>query len=409
MRRLYYFSDAYPFSVDYTWKSAEIKAAAEVFEEVVIVPFSYRRQNQFTFPANVRVEQPTLGKNLFAKPKYLWRLFAISQPQNWISELFRALPRGKHALVSWYLATIYSHLIIQKPVFNELEKLKEKDNAVLFFQWTMNNALLAPRLKKWGFKHIVCRMHGFDLYEFRHDGYLPYKAAILKAASACTFISKHGKEYAEKKYPFIRSKSFVHFLGANPFPKNELMPNEPFHLMSISRAVPLKRLDLILEAVKGIDYPIKWTHIGDGPIFKRLQKDAEALMQRQSNAEIQFTGWLNPLEIKNFVQTYSINALVLVSETEGLPVAIMEAFSAGIPVIATDVGGVSELVNQENGILLEKNPSIGQLIKAIEGLMNEQKESIQKRREAAHQKYMKKLHLNKNSREFIFRLKDSCR
>jgi len=400
MKRLYYFTDAYPFSVDYTWKSAEIKAAADLFEEVIIVPYTYRKDNEFSFPENVRVEKPTLGKSLFAKPKHLWRLFALSQPQNWLKELLRALPKGKQAIISWYLATIYSHIIIQKPIFKELKSLDEKDKAVLFFQWTMNNALLVPNLKSWGFKHIVCRMHGFDLYEFRHQGYLPYKATILEAVTVCTFISEHGKKYAENLYPFINSKAKVHYLGANPFPKNILNDESEFHLLSISRAVPLKRLNLVLEALKVIDFPIKWTHIGDGPSLSSLQEDAKELMQHRSDIEVIFTGWLDPAEIEDFVGSHSVNALILVSETEGLPVAIMEAFSAGIPAIATDVGGVSELVDEDNGILLSADPTVEEIQYSIIKLKQEVRGMCENRRTAALQKYSQNFELKRNSKSF---------
>lgn len=43
------------------------------------------------------------------------------------------------------------------------------------------------------------------------------------------------------------------------------------------------------------------------------------------------------------------------SDSEGIPVSIMEAMSFGIPVIARNVGGMSEIVNEENGLLLEND------------------------------------------------------
>jgi len=43
------------------------------------------------------------------------------------------------------------------------------------------------------------------------------------------------------------------------------------------------------------------------------------------------------------------------SETEGIPVSIMEAQSAGVPILATNLGGTSEIVNNENGFLVEKD------------------------------------------------------
>ncbi|WP_180272189.1 glycosyltransferase [Actinomyces ruminis] len=59
--------------------------------------------------------------------------------------------------------------------------------------------------------------------------------------------------------------------------------------------------------------------------------------------------------------------LVNVSASEGVPVSIMEALSAGIPVVATDVGGTGELVRTgSNGILLPADPTPQQVRDAIE-------------------------------------------
>jgi glycosyltransferase involved in cell wall biosynthesis len=51
----------------------------------------------------------------------------------------------------------------------------------------------------------------------------------------------------------------------------------------------------------------------------------------------------------------SVDLFLNVSTTEGVPVSIMEAFSAGIPVYATNVGGTSEIVNSGNGKLMDKD------------------------------------------------------
>ena len=64
---------------------------------------------------------------------------------------------------------------------------------------------------------------------------------------------------------------------------------------------------------------------------------------------------------------------VNVSESEGIPVSIMEALAAGVPVLATDVGGTSELVGENNGILLPPNPTAGQVGAGIADLLERQK------------------------------------
>ncbi len=63
-----------------------------------------------------------------------------------------------------------------------------------------------------------------------------------------------------------------------------------------------------------------------------------------------------------------LDALVLMSEQEGLPMAIIEALSVGVPVIATPVGGVPEaVVHGENGLLVKR--SVEALVAAITELM----------------------------------------
>lgn len=409
MKRLYYFTDSFPFSVDYTWKTAEIIEAAKQFDEVIIVPFTFKKSNDFTFAENVRIVEPTLGKTLFAKPKYLKHLFSAHQPQSWFAEFFKVLSKGKQAIIDWYLATIYSDIIVEKDIYKELKRdANQQQHSVLFFQWTMNNALLVPLLHQWGYRNIVCRMHGFDLYEFRHNNYLPYKSAILKYAKVCTFISAHGRNYASQLYPFIKRKSQIHYLGAKAMTENKVEDNQTFHLVSVSRVVPLKRLELIVEALKQVKTPIKWTHIGDGYAFDDIKKGVEELKQVNSLVKIEFLGWLSPETITTYFAENSIHSLILVSETEGLPVVIMEAFSASIPVIATDVGGVSELVNAHNGILLPANPKSAEVANAIGMMANETFEIHKKRRDEALKSYSNSFDLNANTKKFIDFLSLQC-
>ena len=59
------------------------------------------------------------------------------------------------------------------------------------------------------------------------------------------------------------------------------------------------------------------------------------------------------------------------STSEGVPVSIMEACSFGIPIVATDVGGISEVVsNGNNGLLLKPDFSIYDYAQAIKTIIN---------------------------------------
>jgi colanic acid/amylovoran biosynthesis glycosyltransferase len=78
-------------------------------------------------------------------------------------------------------------------------------------------------------------------------------------------------------------------------------------------------------------------------------------MERQSNEEV-----------IHFYKKEKPSLFINVSSSEGIPVSIMEAFSFGIPVIATNVGGTHEIViDNYNGILLKENPTIEEIKSAI--------------------------------------------
>src|SRR5699024_10192472 len=73
-------------------------------------------------------------------------------------------------------------------------------------------------------------------------------------------------------------------------------------------------------------------------------------------------------ELKSIYQNSYFELFINTSEDEGLPVSIMEAFSYGIPAIATDVGGTSEIVHEGNGLLIEKEIRPIEIAQKIEAL-----------------------------------------
>ena len=75
---------------------------------------------------------------------------------------------------------------------------------------------------------------------------------------------------------------------------------------------------------------------GDGPERAALQLEARALL----GDRIRFLGWVNDIP----TLYAACDVVALTSRTEGTPVALIEAAAAGIPVVATDVGGVAEVV-----------------------------------------------------------------
>jgi glycosyltransferase involved in cell wall biosynthesis len=111
----------------------------------------------------------------------------------------------------------------------------------------------------------------------------------------------------------------------------------------VGRLTPIKNHNLFLEAIKLIleekrEIRARFLIVGDGELRKDLEEMTEelALMDR-----VIFTGWIK--DLRSFYA--DLEVLAVTSNNEGTPVAVIEAMAAGVPVIATDVGGVRDLIS----------------------------------------------------------------
>jgi glycosyltransferase involved in cell wall biosynthesis len=82
-------------------------------------------------------------------------------------------------------------------------------------------------------------------------------------------------------------------------------------------------------------------------------------------------GWLPRDQVPSFLQ--SLNVLVLPSYAEGLPNALLEAMAVGVPVVATPVGGVTDLIRQSGGGLLTEPGDIDSIASAITRLLTDER------------------------------------
>ncbi len=122
----------------------------------------------------------------------------------------------------------------------------------------------------------------------------------------------------------------------------------------VSRLVPVKNHKLFLSAVEEVTKQfsdILFLIIGDGELRQELEEYVE---KAKLEKWVRFLGWRRDL-----TRIYAdLDCAVLTSNSEGTPVALMEALSARCPVVATDVGDVREVVqDQESGYLVESNNS----------------------------------------------------
>ena len=136
----------------------------------------------------------------------------------------------------------------------------------------------------------------------------------------------------------------------------------------IGRLDPKKGIDILIRAAASIDtvLPIRYHFIGDGYMRSQYELDAQIL-----NLEQRTHFWGDVERAGEIVSSFDI--LVLPSYSEGMPLTVLEAMAAGVPVIATKVGGIPEVViDGETGCLFEPGDVCG-LARYIK-LLAEQKE-----------------------------------
>lgn len=135
--------------------------------------------------------------------------------------------------------------------------------------------------------------------------------------------------------------------------KNALnLPNNSVLLGIVGRLVPIKNHEMslrVLVALRDLGVPARLCIVGDGELRANLAQSA-----REKNIEqcVHFLGWR--LDIEN---VYSgLDLLILTSLNEGTPFTIIEAMASGVPVVATQVGGVGDLIeDQVTGLLCQSN------------------------------------------------------
>jgi len=121
-------------------------------------------------------------------------------------------------------------------------------------------------------------------------------------------------------------------------------------LLTVAGLVPKKGIDYLLEAVRDLrrDVPgLTLDIVGDGPERRRYE---EICARYGIDDAVRFHGLLEKDAIAGIMRESDL--FVLPSLFENLPCVLIEATACGMPVVATDVGGVSEIVDETNGILV---------------------------------------------------------
>ncbi|MDB2310615.1 glycosyltransferase [Opitutales bacterium] len=408
MSRLLLLTTNYPYGEGETFIESEIETLGESFDEVCIIP-SRRIWNlrelgdSRPLPLNVRVLLP--GKTTTSSSRF-WGFLG----------LLCVLPIELVAAVAKYdlrleksagLALVNAVKDVFKVgLISSWLRIVAKDRSfdVAYAYWKAEVAVSAAHAKERGWvKAAVARAHRYDLYpEAWPLGYNPFDRYLKRWLDTVYSISQDGVE-TMRGIGYAESALDVSRLGVREAQTLcEPSIDGVIRMLSVSRVVPIKRLDYIVEALKhtpsGME--IHWTHLGDGYLFDSIEEQIKSLPE---NVIVSMPGSVPNVQVLDYYKKQPVDVFINISESEGVPVSIMEALSHGVPCAATDVGGVAELINASNGRVLDVNCTPSEIIEAIIGSANKPQ-----LRESALETWRSLSDRNKNFGEFAMKLKELC-
>ncbi|WP_299410236.1 glycosyltransferase family 4 protein [uncultured Roseobacter sp.] len=348
--RIAYLTGQYP-EVSLTFILREVEALRDLGAEVLTCSIRRTPPEQHPGPAEKEAAATTfhvleVARNparLLAAQAYL-----ITRPGRYFATLMLALRSGApgikaraYQLIFFIEATILARHL-------EAEKVTHLHNHFVFGSATV--AMLTSELTGIPYSFTL---HGpADLFEptrWRLDA----KTARAKFVSTISHFARSQLMFFSD--PAHWDKIRIIHCGVTPALYETaagpaLPPRSPdeIRLLFVGRLAPVKGLRVLLAALTELsDLPnLRLVLVGDGPDRARLEAAAAPLGDR-----VTFTGYLSQTEVAQALQACDI--FVLPSFAEGVPVVLMEALASEKPVIATQVAGVGELVEEgQSGFLV---------------------------------------------------------
>ena len=357
MGKIYLYTSLFPFGrVAETFINNELKYVGD--SEVVIIPVNkdvYKRG----LPSNVKLDTNICDRDLM---QIFQALCGIFTPQI-LSEIYKS---RKTIVKTSYLRNLLKYLYAANLVYFDIKKRIKMSREAIFYSYWLSYAPIAFALYKSKNKTTSCkfisRAHGSDLYSTDVGVYYPLRDFSFHYIDEVYVISSFGIKYLREKYKELDSKLNLSHLGVedNTFPRT-CDDDEKccFNIVSCSSVIPIKRVELIFTSIYTFakthpNIKLKWSHFGDGYLMAELRR-VIADNVKLDNFAVELMGSMDNEKILKRYRENRYHCLVNLSESEGVPVSMMEAISSSIPLLGTNVGGTSDIITNETGKLISSN------------------------------------------------------
>ncbi|WP_128772631.1 glycosyltransferase [Actinomyces oricola] len=393
------FTDYYPFETGEEFFEQEIDYLAQRFESVWVVPMrlGVGATKTRTMPANVtavllplndgrtwKQRAARYARRLLIGPGRVERPAGKSNPTCAVRELHFAVDvLWRHELFT--RTRLYRERLAGRPF-------------LAYAYWLHHCAGLAQMLRATHDRPVIAvsRAHAYDVDEAdAPQEHVPARRRLVSGLDEIYPISQYAAAFLEPYRGNGRAAAVsVRHLGVPPSvgpadtgPIPGSARREPLHLVTCSHLAPYKRVERMADAVGVLDRAgraVRWTHIGE-----RNQERLTALRayaeEQAPGAHIELLGYVPNSRVRRLLAQEGYSMLVNTSSGEGVPVSIMEAMAAALPVVATDVGGVREIVaDGVNGRLVPAAATGHDIARAIADIADASEDRYRHMRTAAH-------------------------
>ncbi|ANQ54634.1 hypothetical protein BG95_04920 [Thermosipho sp. 1063] len=380
MKKIYILTNSYPEKYE-TFNSQEMEFALKNFDNIKILSFS-KTKNHIQNVIYLNISQGIL-EFLFPKNK---------SRQKYLKSLKYVFDKNPKE----FLRNLYSYFM----ALSILRNVKLEKSELIFSYWLSRATIIAYYINILNGNNFICQGHGSDIYIY------PPQKKILEKAKFILTVSEKNRKFLIKKYSLIPEKVKVFRLGVSINFYNKLENQKKTkknsnikQFLSISGYTPVKGIDILLKAIYNLVYKkniknVRFKIFGKG---KHYRKYLKSIKKYKLEKFVELNPWLTRNKIPR--ELLNADCFILPSRSEGLPVALMEACAASLPIIATDVGGVSEIAVDNYNAILVKNLTPESLSIAIETFLNLNQNKINKMKKKSKELYLKHYILEKNLEE----------
>ncbi|GAB3758484.1 glycosyltransferase [Yimella radicis] len=367
------FTNYFPFHRGEEYIETELPHLVERFRRVIIVPVMYEPWMEQTrsLPARVTVVAVDMPSRTLARIGDAARYLPSAIRSGWLRGVGKRHP-ARLAYDSYF--TTRSIAFWYRARRRVLAAVGPTDSVAIYSYWLYVTAFAAILLEQeLGSRAtaVVSRAHRYDVVVSASPlKFLPQRAALVGGLDRVYPVSREGRAAILHDVPDAAHKVNVRRLGVLGPAELHSRSNDPFEIVSCSSLKSVKRVPLIVDALAILAanaVPFHWTHFGgDGDALEKLRGEVS---EKLPSGAWSLRGHVSNAEVLAHYASHPVSVFVNVSQSEGVPVSIMEAFANAVPVLATAAGGSADIVEDgQNGVLLPVEVGADEVARALSEL-----------------------------------------